>query len=243
LPSFIAALSLPSAVQSLDSFLCVLLSASFFKHLYAMSYLQSHKHRGFFEDNDSEICDQMCQQFDAYNSEASSVDAASSASSYTKHVAVLLGLVLLLLILGLVLYVYWYGSGSDTTVSSAAATSGAEGSHPVSNVTAVLKHGVQPQTATTVLLIWSPSCVYCKRLLPIYQEVSKKFANDALFFSARFDKMQKLTPPAVLQQLNITALPIILLFKNGQMLPPLLGNMSQEALEARLQSVLSAPLY
>lgn len=203
-----------------------------------MSYVP--KHRGFFEDNDSEICDQMCQQFDAYNSEGS-VDA-SSPSPYAKSVAIVLGVLLIIVLLSVVLHAYWYGSGSSL-VASTPTSGGAEGSHPVSNVTAVLKHGVQPQTATTVLLIWSPSCVHCKKFLPIFQEVSKKLSNDALFFSARFDKMQKQTPPAVLQQLNITALPIILLFKNGQMLPPLVGNMSQEALESRLLSVLNAPLY
>jgi thiol-disulfide isomerase/thioredoxin len=206
-----------------------------------MSFVPSLKQRTFFDDNDSEICDQMCQQFDAYNSEAS-VDAVTATSSYTRNAAILLGVLLLILILGLVLYAYWYGTGRNIG-THAASSSHIEGSHPVNNVTAVLKHGVQPQTATTVLLIWSPSCVHCKHFLPIYQEVSKKLVNDALFFSARFDKMQKYTPPAVLQQLNITALPIILLFKNGQMLPPLVGNMSQEALETRLLSILNAPLY
>jgi thioredoxin 1 len=78
---------------------------------------------------------------------------------------------------------------------------------------------------------WAPWCVPCTIMMPTFRKVSEQF-TDFAFYKANVDDNRDLT-----KQHEITGIPAIVIFKNGQVHTKLTGIQTETQLREVLQKI------
>lgn len=76
---------------------------------------------------------------------------------------------------------------------------------------------------------WASWCGPCRMLAPIYEDVSDKYEDKAVFVKIDIDEEDS---EAAAVKYGITSIPHVMAFKNGQVVDGSLGFVPQETLEA-----------
>ena len=77
-------------------------------------------------------------------------------------------------------------------------------------------------------------CGPCKMLSPIFQEVETNFNGMASFLKINIDNHMEIA-----QQYQISTIPTILIFKNGNVEDRMIGFNSKEAIESKIKKVIN----
>jgi thioredoxin 1 len=76
---------------------------------------------------------------------------------------------------------------------------------------------------------WAPWCPPCRMLAPIVEAIGKKYEGKLKVLKLNTDENQ-----ATASEYQITGIPTLLVFKNGQLIDRIVGAMPQDALEKKL---------
>ena len=79
---------------------------------------------------------------------------------------------------------------------------------------------------------WAEWCGPCKMVSPVIEALSKDYKGKIAFGKMNTDENQRLA-----MQFGITAIPTLLVFKDGKMIDNIVGAMPKEILEKRLMKV------
>lgn len=74
-----------------------------------------------------------------------------------------------------------------------------------------------------VVYFWSPTCGYCKAFTPLFEALSARYGDRALFVGANVMEAQKAAG-----SYNLTGVPTVLFMKNGQVVRRADGAMSEQ---------------
>lgn len=80
-----------------------------------------------------------------------------------------------------------------------------------------------------VIDFWAEWCGPCRRVGPIIEELAQEFAGKVTFGKCNTDENQQLA-----MQLNISAIPNIVFFSNGQMVDRVIGAYPKEAIREKI---------
>lgn len=84
-----------------------------------------------------------------------------------------------------------------------------------------------------LVLFWAPWCGHCRRLLPIFEELASKYSGYIKFVKVELDKN-----PALASQYQVQSVPVMLLFKKGQIQNRLVGALPKDQIEYHLRVLL-----
>ena len=80
---------------------------------------------------------------------------------------------------------------------------------------------------------WAPWCPWCMRLMPVFEEVSKRYEGRLIFGKVNVEEHQEIA------QLNgILGIPVMKMFCDGRNVGELVGYMSKEKLVQDLDKIL-----
>jgi thioredoxin 1 len=89
-------------------------------------------------------------------------------------------------------------------------------------------------TQPVLVDFWRPSCGPCNRLTPILDKLSKEFAGKVLFGKVNTDENEDLTAAH-----NVSAVPMMFLFKDGKVVRKILGLQNENTIRNELNELLS----
>jgi thioredoxin 1 len=81
----------------------------------------------------------------------------------------------------------------------------------------------------TVIDFWAEWCGPCRRVAPAMDELAKEFAGKVTFGKCNTDDNRHLA-----MEFNISAIPAIMLFKNGQLADRIIGAYPKEAIREKI---------
>ncbi len=81
-----------------------------------------------------------------------------------------------------------------------------------------------------VVDFWASWCMPCLMLAPVVEELSRKYAGIVTFAKLNVDENRKTAG-----KYDVMAIPTLLFFKNGKVVDQVVGNVSQEVLEAKIK--------
>lgn len=76
-------------------------------------------------------------------------------------------------------------------------------------------------------------CGPCKMLAPVFDELNTELDGDAKFLKVDIDKS-----PELAQQFNVSSVPTILIFKNGEPVESSIGFVPKDSLKAKIDKLL-----
>ncbi|HLC72200.1 MAG TPA: thioredoxin [Candidatus Nanoarchaeia archaeon] len=88
------------------------------------------------------------------------------------------------------------------------------------------------QPPAVLVDLWAEWCMPCKRLAPIFEELSKEMKE------VRFTKLNVEEFPELAQEYGVMNIPTMLVFKNGEEAGRIVGLMSKEEIKKKIQSFL-----
>ncbi len=80
-----------------------------------------------------------------------------------------------------------------------------------------------------VIDFWAEWCGPCQRIGPVMEDLSKEFAGRVVFAKVNTDDNRNLA-----MQFNISAIPAIMLFANGQLVERIIGAYPKDAIREKL---------
>ena len=80
---------------------------------------------------------------------------------------------------------------------------------------------------------WATWCPPCRALAPIYEDLSKEFIGQVKFLKLDVDKSPKIST-----QYKISAIPTLILFKDGKMVEKWVGGKSKDDLRMLIQTAI-----
>lgn len=80
---------------------------------------------------------------------------------------------------------------------------------------------------------WASWCGPCKMLAPVYEEVSRDYAG-----KLKFAKISTENFPEIAQEIGITSIPCLIVFKEGKEVDRIIGFHQKEALKAKINALL-----
>ncbi|MGA2330962.1 MAG: thioredoxin domain-containing protein [Syntrophales bacterium] len=86
-----------------------------------------------------------------------------------------------------------------------------------------------------LLMTWAPWCAYCRMLHPIIERIAAEYKDRLKVARLNVDDN-----PAVCAQYAVQGVPTILIFKDGKLMNKMVGVLSKEEIERRINAVLSA---
>lgn len=86
---------------------------------------------------------------------------------------------------------------------------------------------------SVVAFFWASWCTYCRTLMPVITELSKKYAGKIKFARIQTDHNQ-----ATSNQYDVLSLPTLILFKRGQQINRVTGSIPRAQLEYQLSPLL-----
>lgn len=81
---------------------------------------------------------------------------------------------------------------------------------------------------------WAEWCGPCRMLMPVVEELAAAYDGKIVIGKCNVDEQSEVT-----EQFKIRNIPTLLFFKNGQLVDKLVGSASKQAVETKLQSLLS----
>lgn len=86
---------------------------------------------------------------------------------------------------------------------------------------------------SSVVFVWSPSCGYCQRMLPIMDQLSSQYAG-----KVKFAKLINEQNPLTSSRYTVQGVPTLLFFKNGKQVDRTVGALPKEEVERHLYTLL-----
>jgi thioredoxin 1 len=80
---------------------------------------------------------------------------------------------------------------------------------------------------------WAPWCGPCRMLAPILEEIAKEFDGKAKIYKMNVDENPKMS-----REYGIRSIPTMKLFKNGEMVDNVVGNVPKEAIVEKLEKLI-----
>jgi thioredoxin 1 len=80
-----------------------------------------------------------------------------------------------------------------------------------------------------VIDFWAEWCGPCRRVAPVMDELSREFGGKVVFGKCNTDENRHLA-----MEFNISAIPAIMLFKNGQLADRIIGAYPKEAIREKI---------
>ena len=84
-----------------------------------------------------------------------------------------------------------------------------------------------------IVKVYAPWCGACKSVGPIFNDLEKEMADQAVFASLSADDNQ-----AIMTQYTIEALPTFIIFKNGKVQETIVGAMAKNRLKTKFENAL-----
>lgn len=81
---------------------------------------------------------------------------------------------------------------------------------------------------------WAEWCGPCKRMAPVFEEVSQEF-----YGRMKFCKLNTEEAPEIAQQNNIQSIPCLVIFKNGTEVDRIVGFDAKEALMEQIDDIIT----
>ena len=124
------------------------------------------------------------------------------------------------------------GSDAPIAASDATATNGAAGKHLAmvddANFAAEVLNSDQP----VLVDFWAPWCGPCQKLTPIIEQVAEEFTGRAKVVKVNIDDSQQTA-----QEYGVTAIPLLVFFRNGEVVKEMTGLQSKEKITEVLNSL------
>ncbi len=91
------------------------------------------------------------------------------------------------------------------------------------------------KSKTPVILdVYATWCGPCRKMKPIFEEVSNEFTGKIVFAKMDFDK-----EPTLSQKLGVNVLPTFIIYHNGQVIQKVVGSQTKENLIKTLNELLN----
>jgi len=91
--------------------------------------------------------------------------------------------------------------------------------------------GEKIRTGFVIVDFWAEWCGPCKRLAPIFSELSKEYKGRVAFYKVNVDENGELA-----QGLGVMGIPCLIVFKDGAEVGRIVGAMSKEQLRERIDA-------
>jgi thioredoxin 1 len=102
---------------------------------------------------------------------------------------------------------------------------------PIHITDATFESEVIQAAIPTIVDFWAEWCMPCKRIAPILDELATEHASQL-----KVVKMDVDSNPATPERFNITGIPTLLVFKQGELVETLVGFLPKDRLLAKLSS-------